>query len=195
MRAESWGLIIGDIVSNLRASLDHITWALAMQYVVEEKGTLKLTPKQERAIAFPLLDDPADWPLQGGKGSALESVIPRAYDEIKRFQPYSRRNWPELGLLRDLQLLVNADKHRVVTPTNVRAHIKLTPNDPGIIAYLNNKSNSQFLNTGLNRELKITFEIAVYPRGPFHAMNIDSFSLIHDFIRDEITPSFTGFFK
>jgi hypothetical protein len=193
LRAKTWGLIIGDIVTNLRASLDHIAWALVMFHVAKTKK--RLSPKEKRAIIFPLLDDPAGWPDPGKKGSPIEFVSRPAHFQVERFQPYNRRDWPELNLLRDLQLLVNADKHRVVTPTNVRAHIRLNPNDPGIIAYLNDKSNHQFLNTGLNLEPNITFEIAVYPRDPIHPMNINSLSLIHDFIRDEVIPSFTGFFK
>ncbi|MFC1943862.1 hypothetical protein ACFLWO_04745, partial [Chloroflexota bacterium] len=37
---EEWPLIIGDILANLRASLDHIAWALAIKHTSDENRTL-----------------------------------------------------------------------------------------------------------------------------------------------------------
>ena len=37
----NWSLIVGDILGNLRASLDHIAWALAEQRCKEEGISLK----------------------------------------------------------------------------------------------------------------------------------------------------------
>jgi hypothetical protein len=195
LRAESWGLIIGDIVTNLRDSLDHIAWELAMLHI-RETGGKKLTIKQARSVQFPLYDDPLAMTDERRGGNALKFVLPRAHSEIKRFQPYNRRNWPELNLLRNLELLVNTDKHRVVTPCNVRAKITLTPNDPGIVAILDKHSNSEFI-ADMNARLEpnVAYTIAVYPTGVFHPMSIDELPLIHDFIRDEVIPSFTRFFE
>lgn len=191
-RTETWGLIIGDVVTNLRDSLDHIAWALAMLHV-SETGK-RLTLGHERSIKFPLYDDPAAETDKNRMVRDLKYVLPRAHSEIKHFQPYNRRDWPELNLLRDLNLLANADKHRLVTPSNVRAHVKLTHNDPGIIVNLNEERTTQFLNTGHYIEPDITYEIAVYPRGPLRPMSLNTLSLIHDFIRDEVIPVFAGFF-
>ena len=191
-KVETWGLIIGDVVTNLRASLDHIAWALAMLHV-SETGK-KLTPGQERSIHFPLYEDPAAETDKQRMVSDLKYILPRARSEIKRFQPYNKRDWPELNLLRDLNLLANADKHRLVTPSNVRAHIKLTKDDTGIVMNLIKKGNTMFLNTGQIIEPDITYEIAVYPRGPLRPMSVDTLYKIRDFIRVEVIPAFIGFF-
>jgi len=194
LRAENWGLIIGDIVTNLRASLDHIAWELAMLHI-RETGGRKLTPSQSRLVQFPLYDEPDDFMAKSRGGRALKFVLPRARSEIERFQPYNRRNWPELKLLGDLKLLSNADKHRLVTPTNVRAKISLTPEDPGIIAILNKQRNTKFIaDIGTDLEPNITYTIAVYPRDALHPLSINELPLIHNFIRDEVIPSFTSFF-
>lgn len=194
LKAESWGLIIGDIVTNLRDSLDHIAWDLAMLYL-RETGRKKLTPREARTVQFPLYDDASAMDDKQRGVRALKFVLPRAHSEIKRFQPYNRRDWPELNLLRDLNVLANMDKHRLVTPCNVRAKISLTPNDPGVIAILNNQRNTQFIaDISTSLEPNITPTIAIYPRDVFHAMSVDELPLIHDFIRDEVIPAFAGFF-
>jgi hypothetical protein len=192
-KAESWGLIIGDIVTNLRDALDHIAWALAMKYI-RETDRKKLTVKEAKTVQFPLYDEISAMndPRRGVR--ALQFVLPRAHSEIKRFQPYNRKDWPELNLLRDLEVLANTDKHRLVTPSKVLAHIRMNEDDPGIIAHLNDKSNRMFLNPGEHLEPNITYEIVVYPRDAFHPMNIDVLPLIHNFIRDEVIPAFTCFF-
>jgi len=195
LKADSWGLIIGDIVTNLRASLDHIAWELAMLHI-RQTGGKKLTPSQARTVQFPLYDDPSAMTDRRRGVRALQYVLPQAHTEIKHFQPYNRRNWPELRLLRDLELLSNADKHRLVTPTNIRAKIRLTPNDEGIVAILNKHRNSQFIaDIGTNLKPNITYIIAVYPRDILHPMDIEELTLIHNFIRDEVIPAFTSFFE
>ncbi len=191
-RVEIWGLIIGDVVTNLRDSLDHIAWALAMLQV-RETGK-KLTIRQERSIHFPLYDDSAAENDKQRLVRDLKYILPRAHSEIKRFQPYNEKDWPELSLLRDLNLLANADKHRLVTPSNIRANIKLTEDDSGIVMNLIKKRNSMFLNTGQIIEPNITYEIAVYPRGPFRPMNLSTLYKMHTFIRDEVISAFESFF-
>jgi len=194
LRAENWGLIIGDIVTNLRASLDHITWDLAMLHI-RETGR-KLTPKEERKIQFPLYDDSSAMADERRGVRALKYVLPRAHSEIERFQPYNRRNWPKLDLLRDLELLTNTDKHRIVIPCNVRSNVRLTSGDKGCVIILNEKNNTKFItDSSTSLEPNITHTIAVYPRDSIHPMSIDEFPLIHDFIRDEVIPSFVRFFE
>lgn len=43
--SKSWGLIIGDIVTNLRDSLDHIAWELAMLQVQNSEVDWHESPK------------------------------------------------------------------------------------------------------------------------------------------------------
>jgi len=196
LRAEIWGLIIGDIVTNLRASLDHIAWELAMLHI-SEIGRKKLTPSEAKRVQFPLYDEVSAMDDTRRGGRALEFILPRAHNEIKRFQPYNRRNWPELHLLHNLELLANTDKHRNIPPCNVQAKVTLTPSNGGVIQILNDKRNSQFIaDTGTRLEPNITFTIAVYPdRRIYPPMSIAELSLIHDFIRDEVIPAFSRFFE
>ena len=192
LRRDSWGLIIGDIVTNLRASLDHIAWELAMLNV--RKSGIELEPRQQRSIAFPLCIEQNKWGDVGGR--AIRHIDSAARGEIERFQPYNRRMWPELNLLRNLELLANTDKHRIVTPCNVRAKIALSPNDSGVVAILNEHSDSRFIaDTNTYLEPNVTYTIAVYPEGMLHPMSIDELPLIHNFIRDEVIPAFACFFK
>jgi hypothetical protein len=195
LRAESWGLIIGDIVTNLRASLDHIAWELSDLYI-RETGRGKLTPSEAKTVQFPLYDEPSAMTDKRRGVRALQHILPRAHNEIKRFQPYNRRNWPELKLLSNLELLSNTDKHRIVTPTNVRARIGLTSSEAGGVAILNDKTNINFIaDISTNLKPNVTYIIAVYPRDSLHPMSIDELPLIHNFIRDKVIPAFICFFK
>src|ERR1022692_7857 len=52
---ERWGLMIGDSVHNLRSSLDHLVYAIA----VLESG--KTPPPDENRLAFPITDTATDF--------------------------------------------------------------------------------------------------------------------------------------
>jgi hypothetical protein len=94
-----WSLILGDAVHNLRSSLDHIAYELALRGV-KAKG---LSRKPDRRTAFPLQIDQNS----GQFDAALIDIVNQdVRKEIKRLQPYDRRNclWP----LAELDI---ADKH------------------------------------------------------------------------------------
>jgi len=94
--------IIGDIVSNLRAALDHAIYATAIMSGCQKPGF-----------------DTACFPFAGGadrfentfKGRCKD-VSTEMYPLLRSFQPYKGGN----RLLAALQALRNADNHAVLTP-------------------------------------------------------------------------------
>jgi hypothetical protein len=112
---QSWSLIAGDAIHNLRSALDHLAVAICRDQVKQ------LTEKEERAIQFPICDTPENFeefikrrlkPLVVAKSPIL--------NPIRLLQPYSRSQFrhssglmlpPLLGLLRDFD---DADKHRLL---------------------------------------------------------------------------------
>jgi hypothetical protein len=194
----SWGLIVGDILSNLRASLDHIAWALATKHAVDQNTPL--TDDQKRRVYFPLHITKVKRPFLGGlaKGDIC-LLLPQAHGVVESFQPYNRTNWPEVKLLGVLGQLTNEDKHRVVTPVLRDVGFRFT-------------GNGQFMRTHLNQPDKLLFVVPesmrphLKPEATFDVVlsvpflsrldtfRVSEFCLIHDFIRDDVIPEFAGFF-
>jgi hypothetical protein len=99
------GVILGDVVHNVRSALDHLVWQLVLA-----NGE---TPG--RGNAFPIVDHPNDF--AGKAAVALKGVTPGHRAVIESVQPYHGSDGPEttyLGLLRHLS---NVDKHQVVHTT------------------------------------------------------------------------------
>ena len=105
-----WGIIVGDIVHNIRSALDH----LVTQLVIVNGQT------PDRNHAFPVCVKSSDWRRQvedakPGK-SALHGVAPAAVSLIESIQPFhiGAQRDAERSTLAGLQRLSNADKHRLV---------------------------------------------------------------------------------
>lgn len=102
-----WSLIFADYLNNLRASLDHLVYAIASHQSAPSP------PAYEGRLAYPLTDSDErfnDAVVRHKLGTIGDPV--RA--EIQRCQPYNRPHEklpPLLSLIRDLN---NADKHRLV---------------------------------------------------------------------------------
>ena len=106
---DHWSLVIGEVVYNLRCALDHLWWALAVDFLGREP-----TDAEAREIQFPILDrlDPAKW--EGHR--FLSHVSKEAAEKAKPLQCYEKDEGEE-PLLRILADLSNTDKHREVKPT------------------------------------------------------------------------------
>ena len=138
-------LIIGDIVQNIRSSLDHIAYALAINKINP------LPQKFERQSQFPIIGDENNMGIPGSgpemfRNNALPSMIKYIEEEAKAViegvQPY------KLGVrFRDhplwkLNNLANTDKHRILhvsaayaasyTVKNCKVSGNFT-NEPGIV--------------------------------------------------------------
>jgi hypothetical protein len=113
-----WSLLLGDVISNYRACLDHIAWALVergdLRKVVTDPDKLE---KRLKNVYFPIcrLDDTEF-------DKACRSKLPEITDADRRIvrnaQPYRQGKRKSknsaLGWLEDMS---NVDKHRRLRPT------------------------------------------------------------------------------
>jgi hypothetical protein len=117
-------LLIGDCLTNFRASLDHLIFQLATQY------SPSFTDKVR--IQFPIATDPSTFAHQ--ISGPLKHLSPEVLAAITHFQPFKAvidgcpPNAHPLKLLNDL---VNVDKHRAVliipAPSYSRAIFSVDP--------------------------------------------------------------------
>ena len=94
-------VMIGDVLHNLRSSLDH----LACHLVEIGPG-----PRAKR-VYFPIFQSVVDY--EAGKISKIGGITRQAMDAVDTVQPYKLGNgWP----LWNLQVMNNQDKHRLLIP-------------------------------------------------------------------------------
>ncbi|QNJ91530.1 hypothetical protein HZU40_09645 [Mycolicibacterium fluoranthenivorans] len=107
----TWGLVVGDILTNLRAALDHAIFGHAAARA-EVAGT-PLTTAQERNLNFPVITIANDWPNQRNRLAPL--LDPAVLAVVENWQPFNQQqvpaDWHQLAVL---NALVNRDKHRQV---------------------------------------------------------------------------------
>jgi len=114
--------LVGDCLQNLRSSLDHLAYALA----IANKGSL--TDAEEMQVAFPIFRDSTKFEGGGMKKIALLSA--GAQTIIEGLQPCHTKN-PTSHWLWSLEKLNNIDKHRRLL-INVVSHVgSLIHNPPG----------------------------------------------------------------
>ena len=113
--ATPFSLIIGDVVQNLRSSLDHIVYLLAGTHT--KSLSKSLSQDEARNCQLPIIGD------EGGKGLAkfskallgpIKCVSAGAQAVIKSVQPYQMGADFRNHLLWKLNYLSNIDKHRAV---------------------------------------------------------------------------------
>jgi hypothetical protein len=82
------GLLIADAVNNLRAALDNLIWLLSIKAATRPPDPI---PKRSpwRTVGWPVVLQRSDW--EGACRSRLQFVDPMIFQEIERFQPFSRR--------------------------------------------------------------------------------------------------------
>jgi hypothetical protein len=93
-------LIFGDMISNLRTTLDYLVWQLV----------LAAGNRPGRRTGFPVVRRAKDWEVQSR--TALRGVEQRWVDEIEARQPYHRPEQPALHPLAILEHVNNLNKHR-----------------------------------------------------------------------------------
>lgn len=93
-------LVFGDMVSNLRATLDYLVWQLVLA------GGMR----PGRRTGFPVVRRAKDWEVQSK--SALRGVQPPWVEEIEARQPYNRPDDPSIHPLAILDHVNNLNKHR-----------------------------------------------------------------------------------
>jgi hypothetical protein len=105
---ERWSLLLGDIVHNLRASLDTLAWELA---------TLDLgrPPVKPKKIYFPTAADEHDWDTRWKPD--LSDIPSALVERMRKLQGFANPSSPENPLL-ELHALDIGDKHKgLLRPT------------------------------------------------------------------------------
>jgi hypothetical protein len=97
---ERLALVFGDMVSNLRTTLDYLVWQLV----------LTTGKRPGRRTGFPVVRREKDWEAQSR--IALRGVEQRWIDEIEARQPYHRLDRPSIHPLAILDHVNNLNKHR-----------------------------------------------------------------------------------
>ncbi len=97
-----WSIRIGEIVYNLRSSLDHLVWQLVLDNGQEPS----------RKNAFPIILNESDW--EKTKRDRLSSIGCKVRKKIRRLQPFGGGiNLPfDVSAFKRLDYLCNVDKHR-----------------------------------------------------------------------------------
>jgi hypothetical protein len=104
--------IIGDCVTNVRASLDYIIWELAGRYFSPPFDAADFNDR--RITSFPISNGPTEAGYVDRLNRLAKRGVPTAaIDEIKAMQPHNRG----YESLRWLHELVNTDKHRATILT------------------------------------------------------------------------------
>jgi hypothetical protein len=101
------GVILGDVLHNIRSALDHLVW----QLVILNGGTPK---KGMGGNSFPIALTEAQW-TKALKGPLL-GVSEDHCAIIEKTQPYKQGDKAEQTYFGWLQFLSNTDKHQVVHP-------------------------------------------------------------------------------
>jgi hypothetical protein len=118
-----FALIVGDVLHNLRATLDNLVYELAVAHTGSP-----LPRSIERASQFPIFRHESDF-LSKGK-DMVGGIHPDAQALIEGQQPYKRGN--ENSTLLVLSQLSNTDKHRLppVAPLAMTDTISFFTTDP-----------------------------------------------------------------
>lgn len=101
-----WSLVVGDIIHNLRCSLDHLVYAVA----VHESG--QEPPPSWAKLMFPICDTGAHF--RGQEKRRLVTLSDRVRTAIETVQPYNRPHETLPSLLTIVRDFSNTDKHRLL---------------------------------------------------------------------------------
>jgi hypothetical protein len=122
-----WGVMVGDVVNNLRAALDYLVWELSVLHTGGPPSPTASSKQRGvwRRIGFPTVLREPDWNAICTEKLAV--VDPRLYAEFEELQPFCaakhRGEDPDRHPLTMLNELWNRDKHRAVTLISVGTFI------------------------------------------------------------------------
>jgi len=183
----TFGPVFGDVVHNLRSTLDHIAWNLALRNLADTD----CEPSDD--TAFPLIRNFTDGSVTYFWNSAVD-ILPDAIPDIADLQPAHARN-PNDHPLAVLNRLWNADKHRFHVKIPSRQFIPMFTSPGGTVERLKDgtrrirvpKWRKDDFEPNLRSE--ILFEIPLTGE----RVTLATLRLIHDFVRDEVVPRFSRF--
>jgi hypothetical protein len=109
-----WGMLVGEIVHDLRCALDYLTWELTLRHQRRIKVSPRTSPKQRwTAVQFPVSERRADWIREAR--NRLWGIDPSVWTRFEKFQPHQLKRSYQRHALWVLNRLWNTDKHRTVT--------------------------------------------------------------------------------
>lgn len=109
------GLILGEIVHDLRSALDHVAWALASEFA----GDALDKPSVAGAITFPIRSTREKFE----KHRAKPYFDPDAWAVMETVQPFTNDGLALVNPLAVIQDWSNGDKHRVLRPALGRLQV------------------------------------------------------------------------
>jgi hypothetical protein len=117
-------LLLGDVVHNLRAAMDHVMWAITPREVQQQSPT---------DVSFPLYTQKDIFERWGERRRTWYG--PTVFEVLRSYQPFQASGTGKLHPLHILQFLSNTDKHRLL---NIVAHnqvnlggVRIIPEPPG----------------------------------------------------------------
>jgi hypothetical protein len=196
---KEFSLIVGDVLSNLRSSLDYVVWQLSWPRI----SRLIARGQKWEKPQFPICDRRSQY--CGGGTKAMIQHVPRGKRHIiEQLQPYHRGKWPELELLSFLRDASNADKHRLRTPifsetspdvssfaSTTSMRMRFDEHSRGISFIIPERVRNKLPKYFKPQfRIEIVFDLHELGTNSTKALPLGILSRIHEFIRDEIIPRF-----
>ena len=184
------GIILGDVVHNLRSALDHLAFQLALVH------TPMMTPKEETRIEFPIYKDSTLFNTEGLR--KIDKLSPAAQNEIKSLQPYHRGKDAELHFLWLVHSADIIDKHRQIVPRFTAYAVPILGTDGAIIGSFKDGDvvGVASANDNPDEDFQPPFFYAIlFEIGGSRPIAPANFYTIYQFISDDVLPRFAGFFS
>lgn len=194
---DTWGLILSDFATNLRAALDYATWELAVKHLDERGETRSPAP----LTSFPVTQSGGSfkkWASDSGKG---KDVLPAAKDLMEKMQPYHAEHHPETHLLAILNELSNKTKHRFIIPPSSTTQLKATAGgsvtlmfnqgQPEIVVRSADGSSKSYRGFNPYVSLCVKFEVTDLTPSEYDISILDD---MYRFVRRSILPQLSSFF-
>ncbi len=179
------GSVFGDAVTNIRASLDHLAYQLALLVCGEDRISIR--------TAFPIVLNEKRYPERAP--DALQSVPVEAWDLIECLQPYHRTDWSELYYLWLINQLANRDKHRTFNYVAGRVHIRSsTGSEVWLAGYVKDGDILRLDLAPADEEYTVSIGALVGIAVENEVISPSGLLTMHHFVRDEVIPLFSGFF-
>lgn len=179
------GVVFGDAVNNIRASLDHLIFQLALRGCEEDSVSVR--------TGFPIVLRPERYRQRAL--DQLQSVPADVWELIECLQPYHRTDWPDLYYLWLINQLANRDKHRKFNYLAGRVHVvSSTGSDVWLPGFV---EDGNILNLGFapaEKAYEVSVEARIGIAVEAEAIGPAGILTMHHFVRDEVIPLFAGFF-
>lgn len=125
--ALEWGLMAGNVIHHVRASLDHLVYQLALQHPRKVAAYVRAGGERNlsRVLHFPIYEKQTDFNANWKVRDLKKILSKREFAAIESAQPYKGRKAPAREhFLFVLNALDNIDKHRTLLVIHQRANMQ-----------------------------------------------------------------------